>query len=87
MRSRLEIVLVAILAATGALADDGVFCGAGGAVELSSSSHVRMVAEEVVFDCTDPKLAHVSCLFRRRQRRTGRHAPHRLPRLLAQHAG
>ena len=63
MRSRLEIVLVAILAATGALADDGVFCGAGGAVELSSSSHVRMVAEEVVFDCTDPKLAHVSCLF------------------------
>jgi len=46
-----------------ALADDGVFCGAGGAVELSSSSHVRMVAEEVVFDCTDPKLAHVSCLF------------------------
>ena len=63
MRSRLEIVLVAILAATGALADDGVFRGAGGAVELSSSSHVRMVAEEVVFDCTDPELAHVSCLF------------------------
>lgn len=51
------------LASGTARADDGVFEGSGGTVSLSQSEHVRMVAEEVVFDLTSPDLIRVSCLF------------------------
>jgi hypothetical protein len=44
-------------------ADDGVFMGAGGAVVPSSSEHVRMAAEEVVLDLTEPGVVHGTCLF------------------------
>jgi hypothetical protein len=55
-------VLLALLATT-AMSDDGVFEGSGGAIVLSRSDNVRMVAEEVVFDLTEANLIRVSCLF------------------------
>lgn len=57
------MALMLILAACPARADDGVFEGSGGTVSLSQSRHVRMVAEEVVFDLTTPDLIRVACLF------------------------
>lgn len=55
--------LVLVLAACPVRADDGVFEGSGGTVSLSQSRHVRMVAEEVVFDLTNPEVVRVACLF------------------------
>lgn len=55
--------LVLVLAACPVRADDGVFEGSGGTVSLSESRHVRMVAEEVVFDLTNPEVVRVACLF------------------------
>lgn len=54
--------LVALTAASAA-ADDGVFEGSGGAVVLSRTYNVRMVAEEVVFDLSEPEVIRVSCVF------------------------
>jgi hypothetical protein len=57
------LLLSLALASAPAPADDGIFEGSGGTVSLSQSKHVRMVAEEVVFDLTTPDLIRVSCLF------------------------
>ncbi|MBK8166448.1 MAG: DUF4424 family protein [bacterium] len=56
-------VSLLVLAGRSAHADDGVFEGSGGTVSLSGSDHVRMVAEEVVFDLRTPDVIRVSCLF------------------------
>ena len=61
--SAVVLLLSLTLAGAAALADDGVFEGSGGTVSLSQSQHVRMVAEEVVFDLTTPDVVRVSCLF------------------------
>jgi len=43
--------------------NDGVFYGSGGAVVPSRSTHVRMVAEEVILDMTTPREVHGTCIF------------------------
>lgn len=57
------MALILVLATCPARADDGIFEGSGGSVSLSRSEHIRMVAEEVVFDLTTPDVIRVACLF------------------------
>lgn len=63
MRIATCVVTFWALMAASAAADDGVFEGSGGTVVLSRTDNVRMVAEEVVFDLTEPDVIHVSCVF------------------------
>ena len=63
VKAYLSTVIVVLSISIVTRADDGVFKGAGGAVIPSSSEHVRMAAEEVVLDLTEPGVVHGTCLF------------------------
>ncbi len=63
MKAMSRVLCLLLLAPLGATADDGVFRGEGGAVVPSQAAHVRMVAEEVILDLTDPEVVHGTCIF------------------------
>lgn len=59
----IRTILILLALPGGLLADDGVFRGVGGAVIPWHAEHVRMAAEEVVLDLSDPQVVHGTCFF------------------------